>query len=449
MSVDSKLLKDRSFWVRFGFACSFAFSVLAIISLFFSFKKMAIDQLSSAVEARLSIGDFRSAIALLDGEMGSFAQKIILREKGREPFYRRGENGLLSWRQVVMVGQNYMLEFTISSNLIWPPLTLSGFFHLLFYRARRRQHLELLQQNQISNREAMRAKNAELVRHDMMAPLAYLLKRFQNHEEPLVRSSIDRLSRLGGAPSVEMRRINVFELLSSNLLLLRERFPEKHFFLENAERSLHSFGLPADIERGLLNVSLNAAEAAKSRVSLSIFSENLSTRIIIQDDGFGFSGVEKIQEKKFKIPSTKHSGFGMGLSQAAEAFEKSGWFFEIKNTSDGCRQELTIPRHAILIDNDKDVVEMWSLAALRAGINFLSFDGLGDFWSAKIDHKTPIFIDENRGLSEPGHFLAKLMADRGYRCLFITTGNSFSEQDLSKWPWIRGVVGKVPPWIAG
>lgn len=103
----------------------------------------------------------------------------------------------------------------------------------------------------------------------------------------------------------------------------------------------------------------------------------------------------------------------------------------------------------VLIDDDELVRLMWGLAAESAGKRLLALARGADFWpqSAQLSPSTPIYIDYNLQTQPSGDELARRLAAAGYTNLYFQTGYDVKSISMELRPWIRGVLGKEPPWL--
>jgi len=62
---------------------------------------------------------------------------------------------------------------------------------------------------------------------------------------------------------------------------------------------------------------------------------------------------------------------------------------------------------------------------------------------ALLDKNTPIFMDSQLGDGIRGENLARDLHARGFRNLYLATGN---RDALPPIPWVKEVVGKDAPW---
>ncbi|MDR3490980.1 MAG: HAMP domain-containing sensor histidine kinase [Gammaproteobacteria bacterium] len=100
----------------------------------------------------------------------------------------------------------------------------------------------------------------------------------------------------------------------------------------------------------------------------------------------------------------------------------------------------------ILIDDDPLVRTMWELSAKLHGKKLEVFAKVKDFLlvceSAPRD--IVIYIDSKLGNGIKGEEISKIIHNQGFKNIYLATGRDIFQVDL--YPWLSGVVGKVPPW---
>ena len=103
---------------------------------------------------------------------------------------------------------------------------------------------------------------------------------------------------------------------------------------------------------------------------------------------------------------------------------------------------------AILIDDDYLVHTSWKIIAKRCGKSIRCYADPEDFVneSDDISKSTPLYIDSKLGDDVKGEELAKEFFDKGFENIYLATG--YAKEDFPKMPWIKGIVGKEPPFLA-
>lgn len=99
----------------------------------------------------------------------------------------------------------------------------------------------------------------------------------------------------------------------------------------------------------------------------------------------------------------------------------------------------------VLIDDDKLISMNWKYKSEKANVALDVFVSVDEFLNnfSSYDLETQIYIDSHLGTNLSGEFESKKIFERGFKNLYITTG--YTDLDISKYPWIKGVVTKKPP----
>ena len=103
---------------------------------------------------------------------------------------------------------------------------------------------------------------------------------------------------------------------------------------------------------------------------------------------------------------------------------------------------------AVLIDDDELARELWRNAARDCGKTLQTYCGADDLLAAVdgIHPGTPIYVDSRLADGFRGEALAKDLYDRGWRNLYLATGQS--PDVFPPMYWIKGIIGKSAPWAA-
>ncbi|MFO0578074.1 MAG: hypothetical protein U1A78_29055 [Polyangia bacterium] len=102
----------------------------------------------------------------------------------------------------------------------------------------------------------------------------------------------------------------------------------------------------------------------------------------------------------------------------------------------------------VLVDDDELVHLTWRLAAERAGVRLLTLASA----EAALDHipalakHTALYIDVKLRGGLSGEQLAYRLHQEGFSNLFLQTGYDVSTIPAQAMPWLKGIVGKEPPW---
>ena len=102
---------------------------------------------------------------------------------------------------------------------------------------------------------------------------------------------------------------------------------------------------------------------------------------------------------------------------------------------------------AVLIDDDHLVRMTWERAAEIQVKRFRAFSSPAEFLNlvSEFDLTTPIYVDSNLGDGVKGEEFARVIRQRGFTELYLATG--YERNQFPKMPWLRGIVGKNPPWM--
>ena len=63
----------------------------------------------------------------------------------------------------------------------------------------------------------------------------------------------------------------------------------------------------------------------------------------------------------------------------------------------------------------------------------------------ELDPRTPVYVDRNLGEGEKGEIIAQKLVTAGFGEVYLATGENID--DLPRVPWVKGVRGKMPPWV--
>ncbi len=108
-------------------------------------------------------------------------------------------------------------------------------------------------------------------------------------------------------------------------------------------------------------------------------------------------------------------------------------------------------RHdVILIDDDVMIREHWERRVSRSqqALRVRTFASRQQFQRSRalIPLHSLIFVDQHLQDGESGDMVTRGLFDEGYEALYLCTADP--QQRLRQLPWIRGVVGKLPPeWL--
>jgi len=101
---------------------------------------------------------------------------------------------------------------------------------------------------------------------------------------------------------------------------------------------------------------------------------------------------------------------------------------------------------AALLDDDPLVRLNWKTAARAKGLDLAVFAEASEFLAAAEawPKGTALYLDSKLGHGLRGEDIAESLHARGFTELYLATG--YDPEDLPARPWLKGVVGKSPPW---
>ena len=101
---------------------------------------------------------------------------------------------------------------------------------------------------------------------------------------------------------------------------------------------------------------------------------------------------------------------------------------------------------AVLIDDDLLIHLTWKSVAKAAGKSLLCFASVDEFIknTQNLPRDTVIYVDSNLGKGIKGEVAAEKISELGFAHICLATG--YSADSFSKFPWIKQIVGKDPPW---
>lgn len=100
----------------------------------------------------------------------------------------------------------------------------------------------------------------------------------------------------------------------------------------------------------------------------------------------------------------------------------------------------------IFIDDDKTLTHAWVIRGKMKNKNVVTFNSIEEFRSSLIHFcrkDMPIYIDSNFGIGLTGQDYAKELYEKGFTNIYLSTG--YKKEHFSDMPWIKGIVGKEPP----
>ena len=105
----------------------------------------------------------------------------------------------------------------------------------------------------------------------------------------------------------------------------------------------------------------------------------------------------------------------------------------------------------VLVDDDELVRLTWRMAAERAGVRLLTLPDAEALEQriGQLPKTIPIYIDVRLRGGRSGEQLARRLHDAGFTTLYLQTGYDPSTVPAQSLHWLKGVIGKEPPWPAG
>lgn len=100
----------------------------------------------------------------------------------------------------------------------------------------------------------------------------------------------------------------------------------------------------------------------------------------------------------------------------------------------------------IFLDDSIALTQVWELRCEQAGKKIVTFNAPKPFLEGIENHDktTPIYIDVSLGEKTSGITIAKEIFDKGHKNIYLATG--FNPDMYRMFSWIKGVVGKEPPY---
>jgi len=100
----------------------------------------------------------------------------------------------------------------------------------------------------------------------------------------------------------------------------------------------------------------------------------------------------------------------------------------------------------VLIDNDSLVHLTWGDSARRHGKRLRIFSSPDPFFdlASSLRRDTTIYVDSDLGNSLKGEDVVRQVVELGFTNVIMETG--FHPDQFAKFPWVRKVIGKDPPW---
>ncbi len=111
------------------------------------------------------------------------------------------------------------------------------------------------------------------------------------------------------------------------------------------------------------------------------------------------------------------------------------------------KTESSAPVEYVLIDDQEMNHSTWQTIGRIRKKSVATFFNPEAFFSAapKLDRQVKIYVDSDLGNGIKGESVSKQIADLGFSEIFICTG--YRSSDFEPMPWVKGVVGKKPPFV--
>lgn len=106
---------------------------------------------------------------------------------------------------------------------------------------------------------------------------------------------------------------------------------------------------------------------------------------------------------------------------------------------------------SVLVDDDELVRLTWRMAAERAGVRLLTLPDAQALEQRieQLPKSIPLYIDLRLRGVQSGEQLARRLHAAGFSNLYLQTGYDPSSVPAQSLHWLKGVVGKAPPWPTG
>lgn len=218
------------------------------------------------------------------------------------------------------------------------------------------------------------------------------------------------------------------------------------------------WGSSVSFKRSMINFIQNSIDAltghSHPQIQIVVSLEDKKLKFLIKDNGAGFP--EEILKSNGRIgKSFKSGGIGLGLKSSVENIERMGGYVIISNENGACievvfdnynfiQKQLDTKFRLVLVDDDKYTAIDWKKHAEINKIEFEHFENISNLMGSidKFNENDFFFIDSYLPEGK-GEVLSKILFDKRFNNLYLAT-NFFSE-DLSRYPWIKGVVDKAFP----
>jgi signal transduction histidine kinase len=319
---------------------------------------------------------------------------------------------------------------------------------------------------------------AEQVAHDLCAPIEALravLPEVPENIQTLISGPVTRVDEIAtqllavsrGAGTTLTLTTPEETIPTDPILPIQEILAEKKMQYRNRSGIVLKLLQSADVaplvciqpnafKRVLSNLVDNAVEAiiGSGVVTVELLTKEDLVTVLISDTGKGIP--KEVLPRLMSKGATfgKADGTGLGLFHARTSIESWGGQISISSASgSGTQVSIDLPAYTttagqdiILIEDQPIVHRAWSFEAQRNHKRLHSFYSAEDFLKVARQFKPGalIFIDSNLGVETRGEILAQRIFELGFRDIYVTTASAL--RDVQHLPWIKGVLGKRPPW---
>lgn len=312
------------------------------------------------------------------------------------------------------------------------------------------------------------------VAHDIRSPLAALdsiyqdLDKIDGEKSNLIKAALSRIhsiadglltsARTGNYQLLSLQQVSLIKVVEEIVAEKKVQFAKYSKLNLTIENSTTSSMVEADcteLARILSNLINNSAEAMNynGTISLSLSENKNQLCLAVTDQGQGIpaSIIESLGSKG--TTHGKANGNGLGLYHAFTRMQEMSGELQIVSTSQGTTINLIFPKSTtyllskkmVLVDNDPLVRLNWSISAKHKDIDLNVFASSHELLKelAKIEHDTPIYLDDDLGEEMRGVDLAEKLFKRGFTNLHLCTGHK--DDQYSHLSFFRSVSGKEFP----
>ena len=220
-----------------------------------------------------------------------------------------------------------------------------------------------------------------------------------------------------------------------------------------------------EFQRVIKNILTNAVEAlsemnvdGKINITCNV-DDNNNVHIQFNDNGRGIAQehINHIMEEGKSFGNK--IGNGIGLHHANKCISSwNGTIIVESQEGRGTVVTIKLPSHlrdpskkldSILIEDEKLIRLSWDKAFRQNSFNMVSLSTPSEFtaFEGVIDKGTLIFIDSYLGNNVKGEDFAKVLYQKGYNNIYLTTSaDKFDYEDAY---WFKGIIGKSPVMALG